>query len=67
MSLTNKTLADSYKDILQLDNSNNGVQAAAKTIKDGDGTESSLSMAELPLGLKVPAMIFSSGCGAWTP
>jgi hypothetical protein len=46
MSLSGKTLANTYKDILQIDNSNNGVQAAAKTIKDGQGTSSSLSIGQ---------------------
>jgi hypothetical protein len=46
MSLTNKTLASSYKDLLQVDNSNSGIVASAKTIKDGEGTSSSLSIGE---------------------
>ena len=35
MSLTGKTLAGSYKDILQVDNSNSGITTSVKQIKDG--------------------------------
>ena len=42
MSLTNKTIANSYKDLLQMDNSNNGVDTTAKQVKDGEGTLSAL-------------------------
>ena len=40
MSLTGKTLAGSYKDILQVDNSNSGIDTALRVIKDGEGTAS---------------------------
>ena len=40
MSLTGKTLAGSYKDILQVDNSNSGITTSVKQIKDGEGTTS---------------------------
>ena len=46
MSLTNKTIANSYKDILQVDNSNNGVGTSTKTIKSGDGTSSSVQICD---------------------
>tara|TARA_R100000781_G_scaffold113196_1_gene81261 strand:+ start:1746 stop:2507 length:762 start_codon:yes stop_codon:yes gene_type:complete len=44
MSLTNKTVANTYKDLLHLDNSNSGITAAGKTVKDGDGTSSCLAL-----------------------
>ena len=44
MSLSNKTLANAYKDLLQMDNSNNGITTSTKTIKDGEGTDSALSL-----------------------
>tara|TARA_A100001201_G_scaffold23322_2_gene26589 strand:- start:16869 stop:17654 length:786 start_codon:yes stop_codon:yes gene_type:complete len=40
MSLTGKTLANTYKDLLQVDNSNNGIGTATRNIKDGEGTGS---------------------------
>ena len=46
MSLTGKTLAASYKDILQVDNSNNGVTTSVKSVKDGEGTTSCLSISD---------------------
>ena len=46
MSLTNKTIANSYKDLLQLDNSNNGIGTSTKRVKDGEGTESCLLLSD---------------------
>ena len=46
MSLTNKTIANSYKDILQVDNSNSGITTSLKTIKDGEGTSSVVSISD---------------------
>ena len=46
MSLTNKTLANTYKDILQMDNSNSGIDTNARIIKDGEGTASCLSLSD---------------------
>ena len=44
MSLTNKSLKDTYGDLLELDNSNSGVTSTARVIKDGSGTSSSLKL-----------------------
>ena len=44
MALTNKTVAGSYKDLLQIDNSNSGLTSSGKTIKDGDGNSSCVSL-----------------------
>ena len=46
MSLTGKTLAATYKDLLQADNSNNGVDTTLRNIKDGEGTASSLWLSD---------------------
>ncbi len=46
MSLTNKTIASSYKDLLQIDNSNNGLSTSTKQIKSGDGTNSCVSISD---------------------
>ena len=46
MSLTGKTLAGSYKDLLQVDNSNSGVDGNTRRIKDGEGTESVISFSD---------------------
>ena len=34
--LTGKQIAESYKDLLQLDNSNGGLTATTRNVKDGD-------------------------------
>lgn len=39
MSLTNKTIAGSYKDLLQVNNSNNGRAANGTVVQDGDGND----------------------------
>ena len=46
MSLTNKTIANTYKDLLQVDNSNNGISTSSKAVKSGDGTSSCLSLSD---------------------
>jgi hypothetical protein len=44
MSLTGKTKASSYKDILQMNNSNSGVDATTRTVVDGKGDSSALKL-----------------------
>ena len=46
MSLTGKTKASSYKDILQMNNSNNGVDATTRNVVDGEGTASALNISD---------------------
>ena len=46
MSLTGKTKASSYKDILHMNNSNNGVDTVARRVVDGEGTESALFLSD---------------------
>ena len=52
MSLTNKTIASSYKDLLQIDNNNNGIDTIPNSIKDGEGTASCLSIADDNIGIR---------------
>jgi len=44
MSLTGKTKAGSYKDLLQMNNSNSGVDATTRAVVDGEGTASVLNI-----------------------
>ena len=44
MSLTGKTKASTYKDILQMNNSNSGVDATTRNVVDGEGTASSINI-----------------------
>ena len=46
MSLTNKTIANSYKDVLQVNNGNSGVDATTRPVKDGGGAGSSLFLSD---------------------
>ena len=46
MSLTGKTKANSYKDLLQMNNSNNGIDGSNRNVVDGEGTLSALSMSD---------------------
>ena len=44
MSLTDKSLKDTYGDLLELDNSNNGITGSERVLKDGKGTSSALKL-----------------------
>ena len=46
MSLTGKTKAGSYKDILQMNNSNSGVDGATRNVVDGEGTASAIYISD---------------------
>ncbi len=43
-SLTGQSIASSYKDLLQVSNSNSGVDATLRPIEDGEGTASALNV-----------------------
>ena len=46
MSLTGKTKANSYKDVLIVPNSNSGIDATTRNITSGDGSASSLNISD---------------------
>ena len=46
MSLVGKTPSNSFKDLLHVDNSNNGLTTSDKRVKSGDGTSSCLSLSD---------------------
>ena len=46
MSLTGKTKAGSYKDILQMNNSNSGVDTTTRNVVDGEGTASAIHISD---------------------
>ena len=52
MSFTNRTIADTYKDILQVDNSNNGISTSTLTIKSGNGIETCTSISDDQLTIR---------------
>ena len=51
MSLTGKTKASTYKDILQMNNSNSGVDATTRNVVDGEGTASAIHISDDQLGV----------------
>ena len=46
MSLTNKTIAATYKDLLHLDNANAGLGVSSRTVKDGAGNSTGLHLGQ---------------------
>ena len=46
MALTNKTIASTYGDILQVDNSGSGRTAGGTTVKDGLGQSTALTLGQ---------------------
>jgi len=52
MSLTNRTKASSYKDLLQMNNSNSGISTSLRSVVDGEGTASALSVSDDQLGIR---------------
>ena len=44
MSLSGKTIKNSYVDLLQLDNSNSGVSTSVTSVKDGSGSSTALQL-----------------------
>tara|TARA_R100000781_G_C4050164_1_gene117265 strand:+ start:86 stop:865 length:780 start_codon:yes stop_codon:yes gene_type:complete len=52
MSLTNKTPSETYKDLLTIDNSNNGVDSTSRTIKTGNGTATSTNISDRSLQIR---------------
>ena len=44
MALKDKTIASAYKDLLEFDNSNNGISNTGTVVKDGAGTSSCLTL-----------------------
>ena len=52
MSFTGKAPNATYKDILQVGNSNNGISTSVTNVKTGDGSSSSLSVSDRALQVK---------------
>ena len=52
MSLTNKTLASTYKSILRVNDDTNGVDTSLESVTDGEGTASSISLSDDQLKVK---------------
>ncbi len=61
--LTTETPAASYKDLLQIDNSNQGVDATLRDVQTGEGTPTALKLADDAAGLIADSrpLIFGAG------
>ena len=51
-TLTGKKISDSYKDLLQVSNSNSGVDGTLRDIEDGEGTASVLQISSSSINIK---------------
>jgi len=58
-SLQNKQISATYKDVLQVPNSNSGVDGTIRTVMDGEGTESALQVSTA--GVKSTGTLESTG------
>jgi len=52
MSLTNKSPSETYKDLMYVDNSNNGVDSTKRAVKSGEGSSSAISVSDRGLLVK---------------
>ena len=52
MSLTGKTIASSYKDLLQINNGNSGIDTTTRNIVDGEGTASAINLSDDIVSIK---------------
>ena len=52
MALTSKTPANTYKDLLTIENSNNGVDSTLKNIRTGNGSNTSATISDRALAVK---------------
>tara|TARA_R100000406_G_scaffold40823_1_gene27281 strand:- start:2261 stop:5416 length:3156 start_codon:yes stop_codon:yes gene_type:complete len=58
-SLESKQISSTYKDLLQVPNANSGVDGTARTVMDGEGTESALQVSTA--GVKSTGTLESAG------
>ena len=52
MSLTGKSPAETYKDLLKVINNNSGIDSTARVIESGDGSDTALSLSDRAVGVK---------------
>lgn len=60
-TLTGKTIANTYKDLLQVSNSNSGIDATLRDISDGEGTSGPFQLSTTGVRLKSGTKLDSSG------
>ena len=52
MSLTGKSPADTYKDLLKVSNNNSGIDSTARTIESGDGSDTAITLSDRHLNVQ---------------
>ena len=52
MSLTGKSPADTYKDLLKVPNNNSGIDSTARIIESGNGSDTAMSLSDRALAVK---------------
>ena len=52
MSLTGKSPADTYKDLLKVSNNNSGIDSTARTIESGDGSNTAITLSDRNLKVR---------------
>ena len=52
MSLTNKSPSETYKDLIYVDNSNNGIDSTARVLKSGNGNTTGTSISDRSVSIK---------------
>ena len=50
-TLTGKTIANTYKDLLQVSNNNSGVDTTMRTVSDGEGTNTALELSNAAVNI----------------
>lgn len=60
-ALTGKTIAETYKDLLQVSNTNSGIDATYRTITDGEGTSSTVQVSTT--GVKINSLLYPTSDG----
>ena len=64
-TLTGNTIASTYKDLLQVSNSNSGVDATLRVIEDGEGTSSALYLSSAAVQLSSSSKLYFRDTGLY--
>ena len=60
-TLTGKKIANTYKDLLQISNSNAGVDGTLRTVEDGEGTNTPLQLSNSAVNINGPSALQLNG------
>ena len=60
-TLTGQRVKDSYKDLLQVSNSNSGIDSTLRTVSDGEATDSVLQLSSAAVNISSAGALQYSG------